>query len=368
MVDNNEQSIKIKNVAGSEMSPSGWLTGDVLTDDELPLMDEGRSMEDLSEIDSTIKVKCSEDLPTKHMESDGNLQEKMKATIDELDEFLIKNESIKDEHIDDGNDTDELLRMLGEDGTAPKKHVLKKKAENDKMNDSDEDDMSKVVGKRSDARSSNINKRMRHATNGHRNHNESSAEETKNKVICKIININKDNNKCTTVRDLKRQLMLKERKVDSCDEEINEAEFLEEDGFDLDDKLAQSDVDSVSDDEQVLCKPEGMDEEMLSDGETDDEDNGDDYSFYGGLPSSDSENVDEWFDLDLRSEQAGEYLPLLGEDAEELLLTEKDNVRHKINALKLSLNDVTRQISVRAKNLEKKRQRLVRLDALLSQF
>ncbi|CAG9789843.1 unnamed protein product [Diatraea saccharalis] len=134
------------------------------------------------------------------------------------------------------------------------------------------------------------------------------------------------------------------------DEILNEEGFLEEDDFDLDEDFG-AESDSELDKRAVklrIMKPEQFDEELLSDGDTLSFND----SMYDEFPASDTDDdVEDWFTLDIRSETAGVYLPLLGDKAYELLIEEKKRVTNRIETLKQSISSLTSNARTQANNI-----------------
>lgn len=155
----------------------------------------------------------------------------------------------------------------------------------------------------------------------------------------------------------------KEETKQEYDEIINEEEFLEEDDFDLDEDFAtESDAElGRRASQQRLMEPEQFDEEMLSDGES----LSDDGSLYDELPSSDSEELDDWFNLDIRTERAGDYLPLLGPKAYELLLAEKKRVSSRLNSLRESIASLSDNGRMQSNKLKVATAKLAEVDDML---
>ncbi|XP_028169336.1 uncharacterized protein LOC114359239 [Ostrinia furnacalis] len=112
---------------------------------------------------------------------------------------------------------------------------------------------------------------------------------------------------------------------------------------------------------QRIMKPEQMDEEMLSDIESQSEDG----SLYDELPTSDSDDMDEWFTLDIRAERAGDYLPLLGSRAHELLSGEKKRVGSRLHSLRQSLASLSAGGRAHASRLRAASRALAELDDVL---
>ncbi|PZC71532.1 hypothetical protein B5X24_HaOG213188 [Helicoverpa armigera] len=112
---------------------------------------------------------------------------------------------------------------------------------------------------------------------------------------------------------------------------------------------------------QRIMKPEMMDEEVPSDAESRSEDG----SLYDELPSSDSDDLDDWFTLDIRAERAGDYLPLLGTKAKELLLAERKRVSARVATLRQSLSALTDSARRQADQLRAAAMALAEIDDTL---
>lgn len=144
---------------------------------------------------------------------------------------------------------------------------------------------------------------------------------------------------------------------------IEEEEFLEEDYFDMDEmELAkEANQGEPSQPNQELMKPESMDEEVPSDVESRSEHG----SLYDELPSSASDDEEDWFTVDIRSERAGDYLPLLGTNARDLLLQEKRRVTARLEVLKQSLKSLTDNAKKQSDEIREATVTLAELDDLL---
>ncbi|XP_046975606.1 protein IWS1 homolog isoform X1 [Vanessa cardui] len=146
------------------------------------------------------------------------------------------------------------------------------------------------------------------------------------------------------------------------DEIIDEEEFLEDDQFDLDEDLGSSmEGEDEGEGGQRLMRPERMDEDAPSDPDS----HSDDDSLYDELPSSDSDDLNEWFTLDVRAERAGDYIPLLGAKAHQLLLAEKQRVSTRLSTLKQSMSTLNESSSQQAEMLRRATLQLAELDAAL---
>ncbi|VVD03930.1 unnamed protein product [Leptidea sinapis] len=121
------------------------------------------------------------------------------------------------------------------------------------------------------------------------------------------------------------------------------------------------DSEDVSLDMQSLMKPEEMDEEVPSDCETESEAD----SLYDDFPTTDSEDMNEWFTLDIREERAGDYIPLLGSKAVQLLSEEKQRVLDRLSSLRESLSVMSETGKDQTELLKKATATLSELDAAL---
>uniref|UniRef100_A0A2A4JP34 Uncharacterized protein n=1 Tax=Heliothis virescens TaxID=7102 RepID=A0A2A4JP34_HELVI len=150
-------------------------------------------------------------------------------------------------------------------------------------------------------------------------------------------------------------------KNDDFDEIIDEEEFLDDDEFELDEEEFAEGSEGEDSKKQRIMKPEMMDEEVPSDAESRSEDG----SLYDELPSSDSEDLDDWFTLDIRAERAGDYLPLLGTKAKELLLAERKRVSARVATLRQSLSALTDSARRQADQLRAAAMALAEIDDTL---
>ncbi|KAJ8705734.1 hypothetical protein PYW08_012780 [Mythimna loreyi] len=150
-------------------------------------------------------------------------------------------------------------------------------------------------------------------------------------------------------------------KNEEFDEIIDEEEFLEEEVSDLDEEEFGEESEGEGSKKQRIMRPEMMDEEVPSDAESRSEDG----SLYDELPSSDSEDLDDWFTLDIRAERAGDYLPLLGTKARELLLAERRRVSSKVATLRQSLSALTDSARRQADQLRAAAMALAEIDDTL---
>ncbi|CAK1587859.1 unnamed protein product [Parnassius mnemosyne] len=319
---------------------------------------------------------------------------------------------------DDGHDTDELLRMLGDDGVKSKKkrtvkNTKDKKQPEESSDDGDDDEFifegakvtrlkmaknafvkkypTKAVPEESDKDDTDMSsdevttmKKMFGVTKRPSNVAAKStttvgginALQTITKRVVSLENKTDKRQQPTPHKQIVvkqvqkpevKEVKVKEPvKVRSEPEEIiNEEEFLDEDEFDLDEEMeSENDRDKSSTKKQTdqrIMKPEQMDEEVPSDGDS----QSDEDSLYDEIPSSDSEDLDEWFTLDIRAERAGDYLPLLGAKAKQLLTTEKQRVGARLATLRQSLSALTESGRQQSEQLRKATATLAELDAAL---
>ncbi|XP_063371664.1 uncharacterized protein LOC134659886 [Cydia amplana] len=150
---------------------------------------------------------------------------------------------------------------------------------------------------------------------------------------------------------------------------IDEEEFLEDDDFDLDEDVGgewrREDEDvttQTTTKSQPIRRPERMDEEIPSDDDSHSEDD----SLYDVMPSSDSEDMDDWFTLDIRAERAGDYLPWLGDKAHKLLTEEKHRVSSRLAALRQSVTALQSSGRVQSDQIKVATEALHELDAMLA--
>ncbi|XP_049883390.1 uncharacterized protein LOC126378916 isoform X2 [Pectinophora gossypiella] len=339
---------------------------------------------------------------------------------DELDAFLVRKtdgrmlqQSIKKESDqeserqddDDGNDTDDLLRVLG-DGD---QKTAKEDAEKTKDGESSDDDefvfegaktrtlqvakdalmrasASKAVPEDDDPTdcSSDDASTMKKMFNVREKKPEVSKATTtsttkmvttnshtsqKTSLVKKVVNVPHKPAAQPAKPSILKQYVHKKSSVTAASApqhrrsghkaETNE-HGLEEDDNDL--NKAFNHRDSKSEKQtQRLMRPEVMDEEVPTDPDTD----SDEESLYDELPSSDSENMDDWFTLDIRAERAGDYIPLLGDKAYQLLLDEKRRVAAKLETLKTSLSSLAASGKEQAERLREVTATAAELDAML---
>ncbi|KPJ13141.1 hypothetical protein RR48_01412 [Papilio machaon] len=363
-------------------------------------------------IKKEIDGRDSEMDSTKHTDDDGHDTDEFplpshechidKDFPDELGAFLIRKSDgkpIKKEidgrdsemdstkHTDDdGHDTDELLRMLGEDEAKRKKKPsikLVKKERKDDSSDEDDDfifgstkvtrvrvakdyikkyatkaepedlsDKEEMSDEVATMKNMFVTRRPGHAALGPRPRHVAAKSTTLGginalqTVTKRVVSLDGNTNKRPMPPTSHRQVILKQvskeepkrerQSMKESEEIINEEEFLDEDEFDLDEvgELETDDEDGSNRQKmrQRIMRPERMDEEVPSDG-----DSNSDESLYDEIQSSESEDLDEWFTLDIRAERAGDYLPLLGTKAKQLLIKERNRVGARLATLDQSL-------------------------------
>ncbi|KAL0852786.1 hypothetical protein ABMA27_012593 [Loxostege sticticalis] len=414
-----------------------WLSEGLLTDDDT-VVDQDKST--TSQLDSTAESQ-SQETPTVQ-ETNAKIDANIERTLNSMDsqsgqtedpfDALLKQDQEEKKEESDGNDTDDLLRMLEDDDKSKKVKVMTKTKPKEPQHQnasSDDDDefiyKGTTVKKLKVAKNALIQKYPTKAMPETTDDDETDASSEDVQAMQKMFGTKKQTNLATqaaakpvqkqshpqlkqyvpkkvvrvgngnTFRQvidkrpassrpdskslLKPNLQPKSIKIvdrttssvkpepkksqAEHEEIINEEEFLEEDGFDLDeDFAAESDTELERRRiKQRIMKPEEMDEDMLSDAESNSEDD----SLYDELPSSDSDDMDEWFTLDIRSERAGDYLPLLGSKAYELLSQEKVRVGSRLNSLRQSLASLSAGSKQQAEKLKTASQALAEIDDML---
>ncbi|KAM3955552.1 uncharacterized protein ACR2FA_010547 [Aphomia sociella] len=387
-----------------------WLSEEILTDEEYhPVAEQERSDSNLGNTsqDDTMLSAIDDSIETESHAFEGDttkieniertlnsLENEVKEAVsDDLDAFLVRKNVPKvlvrtTDKSDDGNDTDDLLRLLGEDEEKSKKKVLVKTKDKLKvLQDASSDDDEYIfegatVTKLKVAKKALIKKYPatkalpEDLSDDTMDQSLDEAEDLKKIFYLNQKNVTNKNSKLDTLKSnannrkafvpggsaqkyssktkktkLPPKSVLKmmhkpEKKLvqkppsPEPEEIINEEEFLEEDGFDLDENLGEiSDPEEFesSRDKQLLMRPEQMDEEIPSDMES----HSDEASLYDELPSSDSDDLEDWFSLDIRTERAGDYIPLLGARAYDLLTEEKKRVTERLVSLRKSLSSIT---------------------------
>ncbi|XP_072941178.1 uncharacterized protein [Epargyreus clarus] len=140
-------------------------------------------------------------------------------------------------------------------------------------------------------------------------------------------------------------------------EEDGSQDDMDEDHLDEDSQGVESDMDEEGG--QRLMRPERMDEEVPSDAES----QSDAESYYDELPSSESDDVDDWFTLDIRAERAADYIPLLGANARQLLLEEQQRAGERLASLRQGARALASGRRSLAAQLRLARAALTHLDA-----
>ncbi|CAH0730628.1 unnamed protein product, partial [Brenthis ino] len=397
-----------------------WLSEGILTDDDYnPAGDQNKADSNVSTshddtAPSLHEGELNEDIP-KHApeekieETLDNLQNTNQTELpDELGAFLIRKtdgkvidskreESEIDESTkqsdDDGHDTDELLRMLGGDDNSKKdvaKKLEQKRTHESQSSDDDDDEYifegakvarlkvaknailkkypSKAMPEETSDRDTDMSsdegltvKRMFGVTRKSNVASKSTAKSGINAlktITKKVVSLQKPGDKKPVTSTPLPKPIIQTKVVRAEPEEIiNEEEFLEEEQFDLDEEF-ESDMEES---QQRIMRPERMDEEVPSDVDSHSEDD----SLYDELPSSDSDDLNEWFTLDIRSERAGDYIPLLGAKAHQLLQAEKQRVSTRLTTLKQSVSALNKSSTQQAEMLRRATLQLAELDAAL---
>ncbi|XP_046975607.1 uncharacterized protein LOC124541714 isoform X2 [Vanessa cardui] len=406
-----------------------WLSEGILTDDDYNPANEQEltntsqedtmaSMPDTADASHVGEKVFETDSKGENLEQDLNNLENSNQTEfpGELGAFLIRKTDVKaaeskkaeselDESTkhsdDDGHDTDELLRMLGEDDSkkemkksdhkrtqhsqssddddeyifegakvarlkVAKNAIMKKyptKAVPEEMSDRDGDsDMSSDEGLTM-KRMFGVTKRANVASKSTARPDIHAVKTVTNKMVSLHRSSASDKSKVTST-PISKSTSGPKSKVQrpEPDEIIDEEEFLEDDQFDLDEDLGSSmEGEDEGEGGQRLMRPERMDEDAPSDPDS----HSDDDSLYDELPSSDSDDLNEWFTLDVRAERAGDYIPLLGAKAHQLLLAEKQRVSTRLSTLKQSMSTLNESSSQQAEMLRRATLQLAELDAAL---
>ncbi|CAB3222638.1 unnamed protein product [Arctia plantaginis] len=429
---------------GLEEGQEEWLSEGVLTDDDYHI-----STADQDKTDSNLEETTQEDHDTMtsnpEMEtldetngSEKGADQKLEDTLnnldskhelpEDLDAFLVRKTDLQSlenkikkeiKEDDDGNDTDDLLRLL-EDNQQVKKKAIKlvKTGKNENQVSSDDDEfiyerskvktlklaknalikripskaepehsdtddetdassdggntMQRMFGvkgelKKTSKKPNEQSKRVvKHVAQVKNTHNKPKPQHKS--ILKQTPNKPKIENKSVKMTDVKTPTLFKsmgkdvsktqktvkidpkatdnknghkkhfdEDKMEEQDEIIDGEEFLEDDNFELDEEEFAEESETEISMKQCIMKPEMMDEEVPSD----DESRSEDGSLYDELPSSDSEDFDDWFTLDIRSERASDYLPLLGAGAGALLGAERRRAEGRVATLRESLSALT---------------------------
>ncbi|XP_045489607.1 uncharacterized protein LOC111001685 isoform X2 [Pieris rapae] len=406
-----------------------WLSEGILTDDDGTTMpdqnnqtneslDVTKLADESMQNEDTEEIQTQNDTSTTKAEDIEQALDSMEGTSqnseipEALGTFLVrkktheaKEESDIDESIhqsdDDGHSTDELLRMLGEDDQKTKTKELTKKARADRHDDtSDDDDVFKQVENIREVRvaRSVLNKKVPTKAEPEDMSDEDTydvrqsseevttmkrifgmAKERASKVAAEttgkagVIRPSITVTKKAVIVDKSRgkpQLKTITREVQSI---IKKPTFSREitqpikEEVQYTEEYLDEDMEELSQLEskpkfQDIMKPEVMDEEVPSDCDTN---VSEDDSLFDDFQSSDSEDVDEWFTLDIRDEKAGDYIPLLGSKALKLLSEEKERVETRLANLKVSLSALAKTGKQQTEQLKKATSTLSELDAAL---
>ncbi|XP_061725457.1 histone acetyltransferase KAT6B-like isoform X2 [Cydia pomonella] len=297
------------------------------------------------------------------------------------------------EHSDDGHNTDELLRMLGEDDGAKKKVLttIREKNARRAARSSEEDyflEGAKVtklkVAKNAIIRTQPVKAEPENFSDRDSDMSDDEGSTVKRMFTSKprptvgralksssYTKVKTEKPAPTPVKQYtntsKNKSLLKPKKEHP--EIINEEEFLEDDDFDLDEDVGEEwqpddeDVTTLTTTKsQPIRRPERMDEEIPSDDDSHSEDD----SLYDVMPSSDSDDMDDWFTLDIRAERAGDYLPWLGDKAHKLLTEEKHRVSSRLAALRQSMTALQSSGRVQNDQIKVATEALHELDAMLA--
>ncbi|XP_063390698.1 protein starmaker-like isoform X2 [Cydia fagiglandana] len=320
--------------------------------------------------------------------------ERVATSKDEFNDLLKKDpresEPSHSEHSDDGHNTDELLRMLGEDDGKKKKVLTTIREKNARRAArSSEDDYflegAKVtklkVAKNAIIRTQPIKAEPEDFSDRDSDMSEDEESTVKRMFTSKprptvgralksssYTKVKTEKPKPTPVKQYtntsKNKSLLKQKTEHP--EIINEEEFLEDDDFDLDEDVGEEwrhdDEDVTATKSQPIRRAERMDEEIPSDDDRHSEDD----SLYDVMPSSDSEDMDDWFSLDIRAERAGDYLPWLGDKAHKLLTEEKHRVSSRLAALRQSVTALQSSGRVQTDQIKVATEALHELDAMLA--
>ncbi|XP_050359602.1 serrate RNA effector molecule homolog [Nymphalis io] len=407
-----------------------WLSEGILTDDDYNPANEQDSIPNTSQEDTLASVtdmaeishlnEKSQDMDIKsenvEKELDNMGSSNQTEFPGELGAFLIRKTDVKaveskkeeselDESMkhsdDDGHDTDELLRMLGEDDSKKEmKKVDQKRTQESQSSDDDDEYIFEgaKVARLKVAKNAIMKKYPTKAVPEEMSDKEGDSDISSDEgltvkrmfgvprrgnvaakstarpdinavktVTNKMVSLHRssDKSKVTSTPISKTTSALKSQsKIQRPEPEeiIDEEEFLEDDQFDLDEDLGSS-MEGEDDGAggQRLMRPERMDEDAPSDPDS----QSDDDSLYDELPSSDSDDLNEWFTLDVRSERAGDYIPLLGAKAHQLLLAEKQRVSSRLSTLKQSMSTLADSSAQQADLLRRATLQLAELDAAL---
>ncbi|XP_063632180.1 nucleolar protein dao-5-like isoform X2 [Cydia splendana] len=378
---------------GQEEGQEEWLSEGVLTDDDYmaanpsqePDAKEPESQEPHEELETAMQQDIEDTL---------NNFERVATSKDEFNDLLKKDpkesEPSHSEHSDDGHNTDELLRMLGEDDGKKKKVLTTIREKNARRAArSSEDDYfleGAKVTKLKVAKNAIIRTQPMKAEPEDFSDRDSDMSDDEESTVKRMFTskprpiagralksssftrVKTEKPKPTPVKQYtntsKNKSLLKPKAEHP--EIINEEEFLEDDDFDLDEDVGEEwrhdDEDVTATKSQPIRRPERMDEEIPSDDDSHSEDD----SLYDVMPSSDSEDMDDWFSLDIRAERAGDYLPWLGDKAHKLLTEEKHRVSSRLAALRQSVTALQSSGRVQTDQIKVATEALHELDAMLA--
>ncbi|XP_061725458.1 uncharacterized protein LOC133531332 isoform X3 [Cydia pomonella] len=390
---------------GQEEGQEEWLSEGVLTDDDY--MAANSSQEQQPDANTTAESSQNLELEPQQVVREANItmEQNIEETLNNLegmesskDEFNhLKNpkdsEPSHSEHSDDGHNTDELLRMLGEDDGAKKKVLttIREKNARRAARSSEEDyflEGAKVtklkVAKNAIIRTQPVKAEPENFSDRDSDMSDDEGSTVKRMFTSKprptvgralksssYTKVKTEKPAPTPVKQYtntsKNKSLLKPKKEHP--EIINEEEFLEDDDFDLDEDVGEEwqpddeDVTTLTTTKsQPIRRPERMDEEIPSDDDSHSEDD----SLYDVMPSSDSDDMDDWFTLDIRAERAGDYLPWLGDKAHKLLTEEKHRVSSRLAALRQSMTALQSSGRVQNDQIKVATEALHELDAMLA--
>ncbi|XP_073963737.1 uncharacterized protein isoform X2 [Choristoneura fumiferana] len=389
-----------------------WLSEGVLTDDDYLA---GNISQDQKLTDDTMNSTQMEPepqpaAPELKMQESIKMEQNIEDTLnnfeksesekneknDAFDQLLKKEkgsdlEQSEKHSDDDGHNTDDLLRMLGGDDNKKKKvlsSIREKNARRRATLSSDDDDDYIFEGTKMNrlkvAKNALMRKPAAKAEPEDMSDRDSDMSEEDVNTVKKMFTTkpqatsgarapasrpytgstktDKPKTPLKQYTNKSNSLLKPQEKKKEPEEIINEEEFLDDDDFDLDDDMgSMSSLDSDARDTQLIRRPERMDEEPPSDEESRDDD-----SLYDIMPSSDSEDMEDWFTLDIRAERAGDYLPWLGDKAHKLLTEEKHRVTAQLAALRQSVTALRSTERVQKDQIKVATEALHELDTMLA--
>ncbi|XP_048003796.1 uncharacterized protein LOC125240020 isoform X4 [Leguminivora glycinivorella] len=386
---------------GQEEGQEEWLSEGVLTDDDYMAANASQEQQPdatAAESSQNLEPEPQQTAQEASVAMEQNIEETlnnlegMEGTKDEFNDLLKKNnesEPSHSEHSDDGHNTDELLRMLGDDDSKKKKVLTTIREKNARRGaPSSEDDFLEgaKVTKLKVAKNAIIRTKPMKAEPEDFSDRDSDMSDDEGNTVKRMFtskphptagrasksssstNVKTEKPKPTPVKQYtntsKSKSLLKPKTAEH-PEIINEEEFLEDDDFDLDEDVGEHwrrEDGEVPTKTQPIRRPERMDEEIPSDEDSHSEDD----SLYDMMPSSDSEDMDDWFTLDIRAERAGDYLPWLGDKAHKLLTEEKHRVSSRLAALRQSVTALQSSGRVQNDQIKVATEALQELDAMLA--